>query len=162
MKYFILFLSLFFIGCAEAEAESKQQTYLVRINRIVDGDTIYGTYQNYPVKIRLYGIDSPEKKQSFGTEATEKLAQLVNINEEFLVEVVDFDNFGRAVGIIHLKNGKTVQEELLKNGIVWFYPQYCKLNICNSWKELEKTAQNNELGLWSEKSPTPPWEFRRK
>jgi endonuclease YncB( thermonuclease family) len=127
---------------------------------VTDGDTIKvldpGGQQ---VKIRLYGIDSPEKKQSFGQAATKHTADMI-AGKAVEIEEVDRDRYGRTVGIV-LIGGMNVNQELVKNGYAWVYHQYCRRPECRNWQSLEREAQAKKIGLWVEPEPIPPWDWRR-
>lgn len=106
--------------------------------KITDGDTltveIVGQEQ---IKIRLYGIDCPEKKQSFGRSATEKAQELVAA-QVVEIETVNVDRYGRTVGITTLLDETTLQARLLDAGLAWVYPQYCKRREpCMDWQRPE-------------------------
>ena len=76
------------------------------------------------------------------------------------IEVVDTDRYGRTVARIII--GDTdVNAEQIKAGYAWVYNQYCTKPLCTQWIEFQKSAQNARLGLWADKSPTPPWDWRR-
>lgn len=110
-------------------------------------------------KIRLYGIDCPEYNQTFGAVAKDFTNSLV-YNKNVQVRVVDKDQYGRLVGVVTV--GKvSANERLLEQGLAWHYGKYCKESFCEEWKELETQAQINDLGLWAENSPTPPWQWRQ-
>ena len=127
---------------------------------ISDGDTITvldaGKTQH---KIRLYGVDCPESHQDFGSKAKDFTSGMV-FGKEVSVKVLDSDRYGRTVGIVSV-NSKVLNEELLKNGMAWYYGQYCKASFCAQWSQYQNDVRNNKVGLWSMASPTPPWEFRR-
>jgi endonuclease YncB( thermonuclease family) len=125
---------------------------------VSDGDTITVLQNNTEFKIRLYGIDCPEKSQDFGNRAKQFTSGMV-FGKAVQVLVEDTDRYGRTVGTVMI-NGKTLNEELVKAGFAWVYSQYCKKPICNQWKGYEETARNAKIGLWSQPNPTPPWEFR--
>lgn len=125
-----------------------------------DGDTITVlTDNNSQVKIRLYGIDTPEKGQAFGQKAKEFTAKMVS-GKVVTIEEIDKDRYGRTVGVVSI-NGTILNEELLKNGFAWHFGIYCKRPECEQWKKYELKAQGSRIGLWAESSPTSPWEFRR-
>lgn len=126
---------------------------------ISDGDTITVLQDRTQYKIRLYGIDTPESHQDFGTRAKQFVSDLV-FKKDVRVVQKDIDRYGRVVGIIYL--GDTcVNEEIVKAGFAWVYNQYCKDIVCRDWLMLEKQARENRIGLWSHPDPIPPWEFRR-
>lgn len=127
---------------------------------VTDGDTIKVLDPvGQQVKIRLYGIDSPEKKQSFGQAATKHTANMI-AGKTVEIEEIDRDRYGRIVGIV-LIGGVNVNQELVRNGYAWVYHQYCRRPECLTWQSLEQEAQAKKLGLWVEPRPIPPWEWRR-
>jgi micrococcal nuclease len=76
------------------------------------------------------------------------------------MEVMDTDRYGRSVANI-LVDGKSLNEELVKAGYAWVYPQYCKTSVCKKWYQYEAEARAQKIGLWSHPNPMPPWDFRR-
>ena len=136
------------------------ETISGKVIRVADGDTItILNAENKQTKIRLYGIDAPEKAQDFGNKSREKLASLVagkNIN----VMVMDIDRYGRSVGRIKIGE-QEVAEEMLKAGMVWLYTAYCKIPECKHWKELETQAKTAKIGLWSNPTAQEPWLWRK-
>ena len=77
------------------------------------------------------------------------------------VEPVDIDRYGRTVGIVRIE-GVILNEELVREGFAWVYPQYCHRDICGKWYVLSMDAHDAKKGLWSDPHPIPPWEFRRQ
>lgn len=128
---------------------------------ISDGDTITvlrgGREQ---VKIRLYGIDCPEKRQAWGNRATQATGRLC-AGKVVDIQEADIDRYGRTVGIVTLPDGSTLQEILVMEGMAWVWPKYCKLPICQEWSAGEATAREAGVGLWQDEEPIPPWEWRR-
>ena len=132
-----------------------------RVVRVADGDTITVLdVANAHNKIRLYGIDAPEKAQDFGNKSREKLASLV-AGKNIAVTVMDIDRYGRNVGRINI-DGKEVAEEMLKAGMAWVYTAYCKIPECEHWKELETQAKTAKIGLWSNPTAKEPWLWRKE
>ena len=132
-----------------------------KVIRVTDGDTItILDATNTKNKIRLYGIDAPEKAQDFGNKSREKLASLV-AGKDIAVTVIDIDRYGRNVGRINVE-GKEVAEEMIKAGMVWLYNAYCKIPECKHWKELETQAKNDKIGLWSNPTAQEPWLWRKE
>ena len=111
------------------------------------------------IRVRLYGIDCPESSQNYGYEATQYTKSLA-LGKTVTVEKQDTDRYGRLVGIVYLPDGKILNELLVKNGYAWVYDNYCLLEICNYWKELENQAKSKHIGLWQDPNPIPPWEYR--
>jgi endonuclease YncB( thermonuclease family) len=127
---------------------------------VSDGDTITVLRDRQPHKIRLYGIDCPEKRQPFGKRAKQFTSELV-FGKVVEVEPVTIDRYGRTVAFVMIEN-IAVNEELIKEGLGWVYIRYCKLPVCVEWQNLESEAKFGKLGLWRKQGEIPPWEFRRQ
>ena len=125
--------------------------------KIADGDTITVLHGKAPVKIRLYGIDCPERGQAFGTKAKQFTAGMV-FRKQVRIEPVDRDRYGRTVAWVYV-NGKNLCEELVRAGLAWHYKKY---SSDQSLADLEISARRNRVGLWSDPHAMPPWEYRRR
>ena len=134
-----------------------------RVVSVSEGDTIIVlTQDERQVKIRLYGIDCPESKQPFGNRATQATSDAV-FGKDVIVQPIDTDRYGRTVAIVLMPNGNSLNEQLVRDGLAWVYRQHCKLeDVCAHLKELEQAAKGEKRGLWADKNPVPPWEWRRK
>ena len=127
---------------------------------VADGDTITVLNDKHPVKIRLYGIDCPEKRQLFGKRAKQFTSDLV-FGKDVDIEPIAIDRYGRTVAFVRVEN-VTVNEELIKEGLAWVYVRYCKLPSCVEWQSLELAAQTEKRGLWGDSNHIAPWEYRRQ
>jgi micrococcal nuclease len=125
---------------------------------VSDGDTIIVLHEGKGEKIRLFGIDTPEKHQAFGSKAKQFTSQMAYGNT-VEVETKDTDRYGRTVALISV-DGKSLNEALIKDGLAWVYRKYCKEAFCEDWLNYEIIARYGKIGLWSEPNPIPPWEFR--
>lgn len=148
---FLLLISNYDLSCAASVITGK-------VVGVSDGDTITVLQNNQQYKIRFYGIDCPESGQAFGQKAKQFTSSLA-FGKTAEVTVYDVDKYQRSVGVVRV-DGINVNEELLKNGFAWRYTQYCKESFCNAWKGLEEQATKQGVGLWSEKNPMPPWDWR--
>ena len=129
-----------------------------RVVSIADGDTITVLNSNKTQqKIRLHGIDAPEKSQAFGTKSKDALAALV-FQKDVVVTVVDKDRYGRWVGEVR-QGGVDVNARMVRDGWCWRYPTYDK---AREYAAAQAEAQKEKRGLWADKDPVPPWEFRKK
>lgn len=133
------------------------------VYNVVDGDTVELKVPNQSqlVRIRVYGIDAPELKQSYGLEAKKALSNLLTKNAEVEVVEQEIDIYNRVVGRIFI-DGTEVSPTMLATGNAWVYTHYCDISECNQWKSLSKTARQAKKGLWQEKNPTPPWTWRKQ
>jgi endonuclease YncB( thermonuclease family) len=95
-----------------------------RVVGISDGDTIT-VLAGAPIKVRLAGIDCPEKRQPFGQKAKEFISDLA-YRTVVTVRVVDRDRYGRSVGEVILMDGKSLNRELVRAGFAWWYRAYSK------------------------------------
>jgi len=132
---------------------------------VTDGDTIKVLdADNTLHKIRMYGIDAPEKKQPFGQKAKGHLSSIV-FSKNVRVNIINADRYGRSVGIVYLKDGFTrnsVNLDMIIEGYAWAYLQYIKaLEDRILYAECQDKAKNLKLGLWVDKNPTAPWEYRK-
>ena len=131
-----------------------------KVVSVSDGDTITVMNNSRVERIRLYGVDCPEKHQDFGNRAKQFTSNMV-FGKTVDVEPIDTDRYGRTVGLVKV-NGKSLNEEIIKNGFAWLYSQYCHKPFCNTWYRYQEEAKQKRIGLWSMPNPVPPWEFRRE
>jgi micrococcal nuclease len=156
----ILILSLF-IGIKSGYAEQIE----AQINKVVDGDTVRVSIagEKKPVRVRLYGIDAPEKNQPSGPESSEALARLLPVGSAVLLDVVDRDHYGRLVAIITRQGeNESANARQVSDGWAWYWSRYCKRPLCESWESLSESAKAAGLGLWSNDHPVAPWDWRRQ
>lgn len=135
---------------------------LIEIIKVIDGDSLRLRIANEaPVDVRLYGIDAPEFKQTYGRESQIFLYDLMSRNRIESLEIIDVDRYDRLVVLLYLENGISVQEELLASGMAWYYGRFCKIkSICAEWDDLEKNARSEGLGLWADDFAQAPWNWR--
>jgi len=149
----ILFISLFSISFA-----ANAQT--CKVIKIIDADTIRVDCAGVSDRIRLCGIDSPEKKQPYSKEATALVKQLLKGGSVELVEV-ERDRYQRMVAEVFV--GKTfVNAEVVKAGYAYEYKKYSKK--CPHKIEItqaEEVAQRSKAGVWDGNNYQMPWDFRK-
>ncbi len=129
---------------------------------MADGDSITVLDNNTQHRIRLQGIDATEKGQPFSNASRKHLVTLV-AGKEVTVKWVKRDRYGRIVGFV-IVDGQDVNLEQVKAGMAWFYRYYQKeLSRENRkrYAQAEDQARANKKGLWQDKNPMPPWEWRR-
>lgn len=157
----IILPAVFFASCTNpetvAENIGKKQPD-GRVVAISDGDTFrLLTDEKQTVRVRLHGIDAPEKGQDFSTQSRQVLSELI-FGKEVHLEQKDKDRYGRVVAVVYC-NGVNVNEEMLRRGMVWHYKEYDRTE---AWAELEQRARSTKTGLWQQLSPTSPWQFRKE
>jgi endonuclease YncB( thermonuclease family) len=119
-------------------------------------DTINVMHDGRAEKIRLYGIDAPEKGQAFGNRAKQFVAAPA-FGKEVEVEVKDRDRYGRTVADVILPDGRNLNHEIVKAGFAWWYRKYAPKDT--ELERLESKARQAKRGLWVDPHPVPPWEF---
>ena len=117
------------------------------------------------LRVRLYGVDAPEGKQTYGKESRAHLIKLMQ-GKKVIIKTMYQDDYKRSVALVYLSvNGKpdelSINQRQVQAGMAWVYDYYCTNAICNTWKLEEAMAQKEKLGLWKDRSPTPPWQWRR-
>jgi micrococcal nuclease len=152
---------------------SAGEVIFTAVSRVIDGDTIEILKDDEFVKVRLHGIDAPERTQKYGKEATDKVIELLRPVNMITVNIIDKDRYGRYIATVHTNDKDMVPLNsydddglvrgdvgliLVDQGLAWHYKKY------SDSKELEAAenyARTNKLGLWSEEDPIPPWEYRK-
>jgi len=133
-----------------------------KVVKITDGDTLYVLDANYEQhKIRLAGIDAPERKQAYGLASRKHLASIV-ASKQVTIEYQKRDRYGRIVGKV-LLDGIDVCLEQVKAGLAWHCKKYQheqSLEDQRLYADAEIRARDERLGLWRENNPNPPWEYR--
>ncbi|MBS0263094.1 MAG: thermonuclease family protein [Planctomycetes bacterium] len=143
-----------FALCTPASAEVLRG----KVVHVADGDTITVlTADKVQHKIRLDDIDAPEKTQAFGTKSKQKLSELVG-EKEVIVNWKKKDRYDRILGQVHLGR-RDINLEMVEAGLAWHYKQYSK---DQTFADAEHLARQAHRGLWVDKSPEPPWEFRKR
>lgn len=152
--------------------------FVGRVVGVSDGDTVTVLApDNVQYRIRLAGIDAPEKAQPFGARSKETLSSLV-FGHWVTVEGDKRDRYGRTVAklwVAPLEAGcrssstcpRTVDANLAQvaTGMAWWYRQYAREQAPEDriqYAEAEASARNRKVGLWRDPDPVPPWEWRRE
>lgn len=139
-------------------ANPKAAEITGKVVGVHDGDTITVLDSvKTQHKIRLNGIDAPEAHQAFGDKSKQALGEIV-FRETVSVKVVDKDKYGRTVGDVFVGTN-WVNLTMVKAGMAWHYKAYSK---SHDLEEAQEHAQDKKLGLWKDKNPIPPWEFRKE
>lgn len=138
-------------------AEKKAESFEGKVVGVMDGDTLEVMRGGKARRVRLWGVDCPEKSQAFGSAAKKEASGLV-FGRLVTVVVKDQDRYGRLVAEVRLPDGRSLNEELLRGGHAWWYRRYAPDE--KRFAALEREAREGRLGLWSEATPLAPWSFR--
>lgn len=136
----------------------KNKTFVAKVIRILDGDTMEILYQNTPTKIRLAHIDCPEKRKSqpFGNNAKKALSDLC-FGQNVTVYGENYDRNKRLIAVVVNAKKQVVNQQMIKQGMAWHFKKYSK---DASYARLEVEARRNKIGLWGDSNPIAPWEWR--
>lgn len=157
--YKILIAGLFWVFSTIAQAD----LITGRVVGVADGDTItILDNTNTQHKIRLAGIDAPEKNQAFGTASKQSLSDMV-FGREVEIDWQKHDRYGRTVGKVII-NGIDANLKQIKRGMAWFYKRYqneLSPQVRQDYSDSEEIARKNKVGLWADGYSMPPWDFRQ-
>lgn len=165
-KYEIIYqaamVSMLFVlvACQSASRKIDEKNSLTyRVIGIRDGDTFDLLMEEKKVGVRLGDIDCPEKSQPFGKAAKQFASNLCFGKQVKLVTENKSAGWGRIVGWVYVDDTICVNKELVKAGLAWQYDKYSK---DDEYRRLEDEAHKKSIGLWVDKNPTPPWDWRKK
>jgi len=134
-----------------------------RVVGVQDGDTVTVLdASNQQHRIRLAGIDAPEKAQAFGTAAKEHLARLA-YGKQADLRCAKRDRYGREVCSLYV-GARDVGLEQVRSGHAWWYREYAREQSFEDravYETAESDAREARRGLWRDASPQAPWAWRR-
>lgn len=136
---------------------SASNAWTGKVVSVAAGDTLTVLHNGKEVNVKLYGVETPNKAQAFGQKAKEFTSAFVS---DTIVDVTVFetDRDGRSVGLVTV-GSKNLNRTLVASGYAWVYDTDCKQSFCGDWKGIELQAKASKLGLWSDSSPMPPWNW---
>ena len=169
MKSIIFFTNVFVI-IFPLNIYPLRADFTAKVQRVVDGDTVHVVNKaGKKFKVRLTGIDAPEKNQPYGLAATYKLTEIL-INKLVLLKSkpnngkpYTVDRYKRVLAKIIL-DGRDINLSQVLRGYAWHFKRYQKQQSPSDrelYSEAEIDAKKNELGLWGEKNPIAPWKWRK-
>lgn len=150
------------IALASALSSAWADALTGEVVGLADGDTLTVlTSDRQQVKVRLAGIDAPEKSQSFGTQARQALSAMA-FRQKVSITWQKQDRYGRIVGVV-MVGRLDVGLELIRLGLAWHYKQYEAEQTPrdrSAYAAAELQARAGHIGLWQDKAPMAPWNFR--
>ena len=153
----IVAIAISIAGCKNTEINEPVAAVVGKVVKVVDGDTLHVYSNKGTYKIRLSGIDAPERGQAYGKRAKEHLEFLVE-GKQVIAIVESKDRYGRYVASVKVQS-KDVCAEMLTAGYAWHYKQYDNNKY---YDELQREAKKAKRGLWVDKKPQAPWEYRKE
>ena len=146
----ILFASIFIAQAGEFSGQ---------VVGIQDGDTLTVRLENDGItKVRLWGIDAPEKRQPYSKAAKHYLSAIA-FGKKVDLLVRDQDRYGRIVAEVILPDGRNASQEMVRAGYAWWYRKYAPHD--RILQDLEKHAHMARRGLWADPHSIAPWEYKR-
>lgn len=151
-------------GQQATTAPRTASAVLARILTVDDGDSfIARRHDGARIRVRLAGIDAPEKSQPWANRAREKLRGLLR-EGELRIEPIKTDRWGRFVANVEVE-GKDVSLAMLEAGLAWHYARYdgdLSPQQARRYATAAAAAREAGAGLWRADDPEPPWQFRRR
>ena len=155
-QFLIVFVTIAFSAYQCNDRNTHSNTG--KIVKIIDGDTYDILLNGKLTRIRMYGVDAPEKGMDFYKVSKNYLGKLCQ-EKEIRVECVSKDKYGRLIARSFLPNGNELGKEMIKAGLAWHFKKYSgDVDLASS----EETARSQRMGLWSMDYPIPPWEYRKE
>jgi micrococcal nuclease len=156
--FYLLFLIIFNGSACSLPQDGKKKHYIFYpVTKVVDGDTFWiDIGNNNPLKIRLIGVDAPESRNTgnkvkafYGKESSQYLTTLIGGKDVHLEYDIDrFDQYGRTLAYVYLKNGTFVNAELLKNGYAMVMTIPPNVKYADTFTKMAKKARLYKRGLW--------------
>jgi len=154
-----------FAFATAAHAQPVLGQFTGKVIGVSDGDTLTVLVQRdqslEQIKVRVSGIDAPEKAQAFGNRSKQGLSDCA-FAKEVQVEVIKLDRYRRSVAKV-ISQGTDCGLRQIELGLAWHYKAYAREQSPadrQSYAAAEDLAHEQKLGLWSDPEPIPPWEFR--
>lgn len=160
-------LSLLLVGPAiarPAQPRSSRAPFTASLGSIDDGDSFSAHRPDGTrVRIRLAGIDAPERTQAWAGVARRRLAVLLDVRSLKIVPLKT-DPWGRFVALVEA-DGTDPAEAMLEAGLAWHFTRYDRDLTPERrarYAAAQARARAAHLGLWQEAAPEAPWDFRRR
>lgn len=144
-------------------ANGPVSVWRANFEHAADGDslTVRRADSGQRVELRLYGVDAPENGQAYGQASRRSLVHMLE-GRILDVEAMENDQYGRVVAVVHTAGDPaSVNERQIERGMAWYYGHFCRAPFCSAWENKEREARAGRVGLWRDKAPVPPREWRR-
>jgi endonuclease YncB( thermonuclease family) len=163
VTYLFLFsIVLFNISCNSNNGERKlnepnKQNEKGKIIGVIDGDTYDILIEgNKTLRVRMEGIDAPEKGMPFYRVAKDYLSNMC-FKKQVTIKITGKDYYNRILAYSYLEDGRELSHEMLKAGLAWHFIKY---NSDADLQQLEIEAKKQKIGIWQNDNPMPPWKNR--
>lgn len=142
-------------------SHASANTLSGKVVAVLDGDTITVLHENQQTRVRIAGIDAPEKRQAFGQRSKQSMSDCA-FGKEVEIDWKKLDRYGRTIGKV-VADGVDCGLRQIELGMAWHYKAYAKEQSREdreAYASAEEKAKSERRGLWSDTAPAPPWEFR--
>ncbi len=143
-------------GLASCRPSPRHEAFEGKVVGVADGDTLVVLDGTAQVRVRLHGIDCPERGQAFGA-AARRFASSLAFGKSVTVRSLGKDRYGRLLGEVVLSDGRSLNRELVAAGMAWHYARY---SDDEALARAEREARKARVGIWSEPDPVAPWSYR--
>lgn len=146
----------------EAAAKVDHRAITGDVVAISDGDSFTMLSGRRQIKVRIHGIDAPERRQPFSRESRRSLSTLI-FRKQVAVDEITTDSYGRVVGVVTV-GGIDAGLQQLRSGLAWHYVYYAREQSDSNrraYAAAERQARSMRRGLWSNPRSVAPWDFRR-
>lgn len=164
-KLSLIWMLLLFTSIIACNSESNRNQLLKKgsivsgkVIAIIDGDTYDALIEgNKTIRVRMEGIDAPEKGMPFYYKSKKYLSDLC-FGKKVKIKITGIDNYKRVIAYTYIEDGKELSHEMIRAGFAWHFKKY---NSDSNLSELELEAKTQRKGLWADINPMPPWENRK-
>jgi endonuclease YncB( thermonuclease family) len=150
-------LLTFAVAVSWAVVGVAAEPFTATVVKVKDGDSLVVLRDNKQIDIRLEGIDCPELHQAYGQKAKQATSQLA-AGKTVTVQSTGTDKYGRTLANIILPDGRSLSQELVRQGCAWWFKKYSK---DQALAKMEVEARQKKIGLWADPNPTAPWDWRK-
>lgn len=161
MKKSLIFVILVLFLCSMVNVAQSEEKTKIKVTDVLDGDSFTAQTMednSQTMKIRIYGVDSPEEGQNFYTEAKQFLKEKIG-DKEVDIEILTTDNLDYRVCNVLTEEGENISEILIKEGYAWWDDENAKEAL--TLKKLCAEAIREKKGLWADTSPLAPRDYRK-
>jgi endonuclease YncB( thermonuclease family) len=157
MKTILLF-SLMLLSCTTRNTKIEKNNALTgKVIKIVDGDTFdLLTDDKTTIRIRMNGIDCPERKQDYYQVCKDALAEYI-FGKDVKLITHGKDRYTRTIADVFYKN-ENMNLKMIQNGFAWHYKKYSSNLIM---AKAEEDARRKKIGLWTMDNAIAPWDYRK-